>query len=351
MSTPNVFRWAVIGAGPAGVTAVGLLLDAGVLGDEIIWIDPYFQVGDFGRLWGEVNSNTRVSLFLQCFQGINSFEYNKKIKTENQFALDKMDPDGYTVLQAVAEPFSSVTTHLQKKVISVEAIVHEMDIHAGAWELQTNQGNYLAKKVIIATGSEAKSMDFPGVAKIDLVTALTPSQLKKTCDHHDTVAVFGSSHSAMIAIRNLVEVGVKKIINFYLSPLCYAVLMDDWILYDDTGLKGETAKWVKENISQKCLPNISRYLSTPEHIDLHLSKCNKAIYAVGFQQRHIPIPGVLLAHYDVSNGIIAPGLFGVGIGFPIVVIDPFGRQEWNVGVWKFLKNMRRALPLWEKYDL
>lgn len=33
------FRWAVIGAGPAGIATVGLLLDNNVDAKDILWID------------------------------------------------------------------------------------------------------------------------------------------------------------------------------------------------------------------------------------------------------------------------------------------------------------------------
>ena len=42
------FDWAVIGAGPAGIAAIGKLLDAGIEPQRIAWIDPTFAVGDFG---------------------------------------------------------------------------------------------------------------------------------------------------------------------------------------------------------------------------------------------------------------------------------------------------------------
>lgn len=340
--------WAVIGGGPAGMIAVGLLLDAGVPGKDILWIDPHFGAGDFGRLWGEVNSNTRVSLFSKVLTGIRSFQYEKRPRS---FFLDSLDQDGFTFLKAATEPLLWVTEHLMQTVDAKKTHVKSLSAESGVWHLATEDGNFFAEKVILATGSEPKSLDYPSVEKIELSAALTPSVLETVCTEEDVVAVFGSSHSSMIAIRHLVERGVKKIVNFYLSPLRYAVLMDDWILYDDTGLKGETAKWVRENISKNPLPQISRYLASEEHIDEHLPSCNKVIYAVGFQPRHLPVMNVSLSHYDVSNGIIAPGLFGAGIGFPVAVTDPFGRVEWNVGVWKFLKNMRRTLPLWQQYDL
>ena len=56
----KIFSWGVIGAGPAGIATVGKLLDKGIPAHDILWVDPYFQVGDFGRLWSQVSSNTRA---------------------------------------------------------------------------------------------------------------------------------------------------------------------------------------------------------------------------------------------------------------------------------------------------
>jgi len=219
--TNKDFAWAVVGAGPGGITAVGLLLDSGVPSDKILWIDPHFQVGDFGQWWGEVNSNTRVALFQNYLNGVSHFDYKKRTQA---FALDSMDPNGFTLLKAVTDPLLWVTARLREKVESINAQVKSMTVEKGCWQLHTENRLFRAEKVILAIGSEAKSLDFPSIEKIDLVTALTPSQLKNKCDQDDVVAVFGSSHSAMIIIRNLVEAGVKKIVNFYLKGICAKIL-------------------------------------------------------------------------------------------------------------------------------
>ena len=40
------YSWTVIGAGPAGIAAVGRLLDHGIVGEQIAWIDPEFDIAD-----------------------------------------------------------------------------------------------------------------------------------------------------------------------------------------------------------------------------------------------------------------------------------------------------------------
>ncbi|MBN7552525.1 pyridine nucleotide-disulfide oxidoreductase, partial [Mycobacteroides abscessus subsp. abscessus] len=52
---------------------------------------------------------------------------------------------------------------------------------------------------------------------------------------------------------------------------------------------------------------------------------------------------------NAANGIIAPGLFGVGIAFPEYRIDPMGFGEYRVGLQKFMDRLTKALPLWLKY--
>ena len=54
-------EYAVIGGGPAGILALGKILDK--IGpkkfyDEVVWYDPKFKVGMFGEKWYNVPSNT-----------------------------------------------------------------------------------------------------------------------------------------------------------------------------------------------------------------------------------------------------------------------------------------------------
>jgi cation diffusion facilitator CzcD-associated flavoprotein CzcO len=58
--TESCKEWVVVGAGPAGIAAVGQLLSAHVDPQKITWLDPGFKVGDFGTTWKRVVSNTGV---------------------------------------------------------------------------------------------------------------------------------------------------------------------------------------------------------------------------------------------------------------------------------------------------
>ena len=141
-------------------------------------------------------------------------------------------------------------------------------------------------------------------------------------------------------------------VNFYRSPLRYAAFFDDWILHDDTGLKGSTAKWARENIDGKMPENLIRVYSDAVNIESYLPTCDKVVYAIGFERCGLPIvEGIGKLSYDDKSGIIAPGLFGFGIAFPEGKMTPLGTIEHRAGLWKFMDYLNRVMPLWLNYGV
>jgi len=106
----KTYEWAVVGAGPAGIAAIGELLDQDIPRESILWFDPYFEVGDFGRHWKYVTSNTNIDTFLQFLNGYTSFRYGERSKT---FHIDSLNKDDYCQLRMVAEPLQCITNHLR----------------------------------------------------------------------------------------------------------------------------------------------------------------------------------------------------------------------------------------------
>ena len=338
--------WAVIGAGPAGIAAVGRLIDHGIQASNILWIDPYFTVGDFGRLWSTVSSNTKVQLFLDFLNASSAFNYSN---APMDFRLNHLPPDKTCLLSAMVEPLQWITTELIKKVHAEKGLIHNLELSERIWTLETDSSKYYAKNVILATGAIPLTRDYPDVKTILFEDAIDKSRLQTRIKQDDTIAVFGSSHSAMLIIKYLVDLGVKKIINFYRSPSRYAVDMGDWILFDNTGLKGETAEWARIHIDGKWPKQLVRYTSIDVNIARYLPECDQAIYAVGFQQRNaIILNDYEHNHYNPHVGIIGPVLFGLGIGYPEQKPDPFGRIEMQVGLWKFMSYLNKVLPIWLK---
>lgn len=351
MTNQLTYEWAVVGAGPAGIAAVGKLIDSGVPAGKIIWIDPQFKAGDLGQYWRHVSSNTTVQRFLDFLQASDAFAYDM---ASPDFRLNQLPPDKTCVLNDIVEPLQWVTENLQTLVYSVRACVTKLSLTHRQWHLKTEQGVFQANNVVLATGAEAIELNHPlthsGLTVIPLGMAMDREKLTQMLHKKQTYAVFGSSHSAMIVIRHLVELGVEKVINFYRSPCRYAVFQGDWILFDNTGLKGDTATWARECIDGVLPANLVRHVSNEANLARYLPDCHHVIDAVGFApRRNLEIEGYQDWTYNPHNGIIAPGLFGLGIGFPGLAVDPLGHVESQVGLWKFMVYLNKVLPIWLRY--
>ncbi len=341
------FQWAVIGAGPAGIAVVGKLLDYGIPPKDILWVDPYFNVGDLGLYWCNVSSNTSVKYFNDFLNALSSFSY-KEVAT--QYALASLPLDKTCTLKYIVEPLQWVSDQLSQKVEIQKTLITSMNLSHRLWTLHSDSQAFEAQNVVLATGASPSSLNYPGVDVIPFDIAIDKEKLANIVNKKETYAVFGSSHSAIIIVRYLVELGVKKIINFYRSPCRYAIEMGDWILFDNTGLKGQTAEWAREHIDGVLPANLVRYNTSQPNIARYLPECDKVIYAVGFEKRQNMVIGDYEnAKHNPHVGIIGPGLFGLGIAYPEEKSDPFGSVESQVGLWKFMVYLNKIMPVWFKY--
>ena len=119
-------------------------------------------------------------------------------------------------------------------------------------------------------------------------------------------------------------------------------------------MQGMAAEWARTKLATGHFEKTGRLqrVNTREQDpkDLVLG-CTKLVTAVGFQRNTLPsitVDGKPLKDvtYDAHSGAIIPGsLYGYGIAFPEEIKDPeYGHKEPNVGLLKFMKYIRRALP-------
>jgi cation diffusion facilitator CzcD-associated flavoprotein CzcO len=340
------YAWTVIGAGPAGIAAVGRLIDHGIAPERIAWIDPEFAAGDIGRKWRSVSSNTHLALFLDYFNGSAAFRFSEA----PPLPLLEIGSQETCALALVAEPLEWITGHLSERVNVYQTMATALSLTERRWLIETSQQELASENVILAVGAVPKKLDYPDLDEIPVEVALDPEKLAEQPLEGATVAVFGSSHSTMIALPHLLRHPIEKVINFYRSPLRYALYFDDWILFDDVGLKGKAAEWARQNIDGYLPDRLERcWVSSPE-FDEKLAQCDRAIYTVGFERRKLPETrqwGEL--DYNPNNGIIAPGLFGLGIAFPEYAPDRYGYGQYRVGLKKFMDYLHSVLPLWLRY--
>lgn len=343
--------WTVVGAGPAGILAVGRLLDAGVAPKSILWLDPEFAVGDFGKYWFAVPSNTRIALFAKFLQATKSFDYSRCPKELTFAHLNESDT---CLLEEMVKPLQWVTKTLCAQVAHQKCTVRSLQQSHGGWHLTTTAEDVFSSNVILALGSVPKSMTTHYALEaneIALNVALNPTLLQETVRAGEHVAAFGSSHSGVLVMKNLLAAGCR-VTNFYRSPLRYALYQEDHIIYDNTGLKGSAAQWAKENLqgqtgfdsrlTRRCLADCTtvEIAQSYDHV----------VYATGFTARHLSSHDLDCRQYDARTGIIAPGLFGLGIAYPEAVTDRYGINELSVGLFKFSNYITRVLPLWMQYE-
>jgi hypothetical protein len=340
------YEWTVVGAGAAGIAAVGRLLDQGIAPEKMAWVDPAFAAGDIGQKWRAVSSNTHAELFLSFFNGSPAFRFS----AAPAMPLRDVDPAETCALALVADPLEWVTRQLCDRVDGYQTMAKALYLADRHWRIETDLRELASKNVILAVGAVPKKLSHPRLTDIPVEVALNPEKLAALSLRGANVAVFGSSHSTMIALPHLLRQAVGKVVNFYRSPLRYAVYFKDWIMFDDVGLKGRAAVWARENIDGVLPERLERCSIFSSEFERTLSECDHVIYTIGFERRKLPATpqwGELV--YNRRNGILAPGLFGLGIAFPEYAPDRYGYDQYRVGLKKFLDHLDSVLPLWMHY--
>ncbi|KAI9139694.1 pyridine nucleotide-disulfide oxidoreductase-domain-containing protein [Paraphysoderma sedebokerense] len=478
--SPTTYKACVVGAGPAGLATVANLLDSNTY--PILWIDPTFNGGRLQR-YPMVPSNTKVSLFSKfakvsptlnkLCEMFKNDELLDPLMELNKLPQDKGCPLGVALHMCALLTRHILTVHGGEngKVNMVKGWVKECELvcEDGAvtttpsvnskWTIHVDPSqtdhfdfepepfpslpspsftSFTSKTLVLCTGSKPRSTSSTysphtflnpnkhAITPVCLDTALNPTILSQTITPEDTVAVVGSSHSAILVLKNLCELPEesrpKLVKNFYRHDLKYAVYMDpteeerqqgkeSWILYDNTGLKGLAADWARHNLhdieSQSQTESLTTKSEEEEAMEktgsripflvrcplLHqkqsekqiyakeLRGVTKIVYAVGYDRRNLPtfkvtsaIPSGNDTTLTVLNKIVDPDCinynkltgqiyctfedddstecttkevplpaFGFGIAFPEQTIDPMGNKEMSVGMWKFMRYLKKSV--------
>ena len=320
-------------------------------------IDRYFKGGAFTKKWYPVPSNAKVKIFLQYFKGWESFEYDS---TSNDKILNTLDKEGFCKLEVVGKELLDLTKVLKPKVTTIEGEVSKFSWNSKNWEISISgekDETCISENVIFCPGQTPISLPYNNDIEIPLEIGLNFNILKLLVEERKikTIAIYGSSHSSMLVIKNAYEAGVEKIINFYREPIKHAEYMDGWIRWDNTGLKGDCSEWVKEYIEgDKKAKNIFRYdNSDPSFNDRQYLKGIDAVcYTIGFSRKNYPqlvINGnnvdsnKMYNNYNPHTCEISQNMIGMGIGFPEKVTSPEGDTSFNVGLLDFIKTANVVL--------
>ena len=380
------FKCTVIGGGPAGLAAVGSCLDAKL--SPLLWIDPSFSGGRLNQ-YLSVPSNTKVAVFERFARTPLSFQKALQASGDAGIAmLQGWDPQSGCPLTLARDSTQAmsrlVIAEHRDLVTSFNGYAHKVvrDGKSSKWTVHCDANDpqlakhsscpvrkaFSTERVIFATGSKPRPSiplhpSLQAVNTLDLDTALNPTRLSKTVKATDRILVIGSSHSAILVLKNLTDLHHPPldIVNVWKDPLLYAEYMpDDWILYDNTGLKGIAAEWAMHRLESGRVPSIKRISTEELGSEASIQKpFDFVVFAVGFIRN--PLPAIhfneLSEALDESKithdaktsrllhaGSVLPNLYGLGIAFPEKTVDPRGNIEDSVGMWKFMKYSQRIVP-------
>ncbi|PQE33166.1 pyridine nucleotide-disulfide oxidoreductase-domain-containing protein [Rutstroemia sp. NJR-2017a WRK4] len=381
------FSAVVVGAGPAGIAVVGNLLEQAK--SPILWVDEQFQGGRLNKYYREVPSNTKVKFFTQ---------YADAVKPFREIAEETPEPNAYSHMKGLDQEktchiaqAADLCLMLTKGFNKGKGVQKQLGrVSAASWSDGANWKVKVSSEdeklepytvssdlLVLCTGSHPITSPLPvsEPKEIGLDPALNPPLLSKLIpsDTPQTIAVIGASHSAILVLRNLYNLASTshpqlRIRWFTRHALRYAEERDGWILRDNTGLKGEVATWARENLEEAKLPSspVSQFLDKvptsreTEEKDYkeHLVGCSHVIQAIGFAKNEVPLFERDGKPFEVAydnetggfkdaEGDVVRGLYGAGIAWPEKVVDPEGNTEYAVGLWKFMKYLKRVTPTWK----
>lgn len=336
----------VVGAGPAGVAIVGMLLEVGIAPAHIRWVDPAFNVGRMGEFYYNVPGNALAENYIEFVNACTAF---RACSSEALTYLRTSYPYECCKLHVIIDALRDITADLRTKIKCHAAVVQSLQFRDELWHIALSTGEvFTSMNVVLATGSHPRTLNYPCAKHIPLDDALDKTRLSSYLEPEDTIALVGGSHSGMLVLKHLHELSAKRIINFYLDPITYAYDMGNGNVPDYNGLKCDVAEWAFEVLEKQQPECIVRLKNTEAAREAWLPLCNKIIYAVGFKRNELPLLDISSQDlvYDDTTGYIMPRLFGIGIAFPEKIVDEWGKTQHTVGMIDFLTYAQRIVPTW-----
>lgn len=328
-------EWVIVGAGPAGIIVIGLLLDLGTDPKSITWLDPEFNVGRLGKYYSSVPGNAKTKTYIEFLQSCQAFQDAESPAAAKLF---DMDQEVEYPLEVIVQPLAEISAYLCTKVNCKRDSLCSLNYVNDLWQVGTSKECFTSSHVVLAIGAHPKKLDYDCGQEIPLDLALDKEVLRRHVTIQDTVAVVGSAQSAILLLKYLSELCVGRVINFYRNPIEFG---------GESGLKAATARWAQDVLLKHPPANLIRLYNSCDALKAWLPICTKIIYAVGFERNELPtIANAPYIDFDDRNGIIGPRLFGIGIAFPEKYEDENGKTQSAIGLISFLEYAQAILPTW-----
>jgi pyruvate/2-oxoglutarate dehydrogenase complex dihydrolipoamide dehydrogenase (E3) component len=336
-----VYRYAIIGFGPAGIFTLASL-PAATHANTLI-LEASCVGGDLLSKWCDVIANVTQGDMLRALRSIPRWE-SVEMPYLAGFAADACPP-----LIAAAKQLVSLARNDMRNAEYHQARVASLQrTAAGHWTITTTHGTmYEAQNVILCTGAIQKCMDLPCM-QIPLEIALSRSRLAAQIEPEHRVVVFGTAHSGTLALQNLKDCGVRHVTAIHRSVAPFVYARDGYT----EGIKQESARIADEILSGAWgvhTPTLLRYENFAA-VYRALHEADRVIYAIGFETpQHVVLDAAgnrLALNHNPATGqfIDIDGLWGFGLAHPSTYVGNAGNVYPDVGFSGFIQAIQRALP-------
>jgi hypothetical protein len=330
----------ILGAGVSGILLTLLLAETSIPLETIYIIDPHFDGGDLSRKWSTVISNTPWSVTLLSIKThLPSLQIPKW--------AEMLPLDAPTPVCIIAKLLRESSGQILKRVNIIQdyATGANWSTATSRWTISVKGGRQIiSKAVCFAVGGTPKALDIC-VPSIPLEVALDVGRLKTYIEPHSKVIVFGTRHSGVHVLKNLVDCSANSIVGIYKNtsgnPFVYA---RDGV-YD--GIKLDAATIADEILANK-YPNITLLPTTDLSTILRETRnADWVVYAIGFEPHVLDISvdttPISCSDYDPTCGMIknCQSAWGFGLAYPSQAPDGI---HFDVGVSSFLEHIHKQIP-------
>ncbi len=357
-----------------------------------------------GRLckFGEVPSNTKTNRLVAYFQSSRTFLELLADPTLGacsawQYMLSYPPTEccafGYTaqVLEHITRGLLRRVPHRRTVVTECRQVtldsLNEVSNSDQGWHLSLADSTTVrTARVMFATGCTPATQNYHVSADqsqhstdqsrdptvIPLESTFNATELTRVIQQHTRVAVIGSSHSALLALMNVVRLIDQGLYQgevwlVHRSPLKFMTPLpngDALHFYD--GLKGPVGDWSRDQLLAGKCPR-TRVVTLPDDTcqtwHRTLQQVTGVIYAVGYGRTPLPplwchvsdewtlVDDTQLRHdfdtYQLLHPrVTLPGLFGLGVAFPARHVDSTGHVQAAIGLPNFMNAAIANYRLW-----
>jgi hypothetical protein len=328
----------IIGFGISGMILFLELMKSKTDCLSICVFDPNWSGGDLTVKYRNVMSNTPWSKTKEVLSNYDFAQAGINYG-DSLYKLDSLMrvSDMAQALLLVCEPFL-------KKVKLVTGSVQKVFEKEDGWSVCTDTENVLSENVYLCLGAEPKTMDI-NIPIIPLEVGLDPKRLSNFVMEGQNIAVIGCSHSGLIAMRNLKNVGAN-VTGIYRGNTPFVYARDG--VYN--GIKGEITGFA-DDVKNDLYDNVD-LVCCNDFLSLYkiLTRSDAAIIATGFKRRTFEMCAadgseIDVGNYDTKTGLIDSrrGLYGFGIAYPgTTTINNIVYED--VGLLLFQQQIQRGMP-------